>query len=137
MFSRYKEVWYGLAFGIGAVLIDIVMHSRMQGHDVSEELMSLAADMLIYRIAFLAFGGTVGWMLWRHNRREREFRKMQERLEQLAHQASATVTLTYAKLQVVLTRPDTSCSPEAMAALHSMREELQRLRSVVEVSRSD
>lgn len=135
MFSRYKEVWYGLAFGIGAVLIDIVMHGRMQGRDVAEEFAS--PDMLIYRIGFLAFGGTVGWMLWRHNRREREFRKMQDRVEQLAHQASATVTLTYAKLQMVLTRPDATCSPETMTILRSMAEELQRLRHVVEISRSD
>lgn len=137
MMSRYKEIWYGVGFGAGAVAIDVVMHARMRGHDVAEELATLAPDMLVYRIGFLAFGATVGWMLWRHNRREREFRKMQERLEQLAHQASATVTLAYAKLQFVLTRPDTTCSAETIAILHSMGEELQKLRGAVEVNRSD
>lgn len=134
MVGRYKELWYGLGFGAGAVAIDIFMHARMLDRTVAEEVFAFETNMLLYRIAFLGFGGVLGWMLWRHNRREREFRRVQDQLEQLARQVSATVTMTYANLQVVLTRSDMNCSPETITFLHSMRDELQALRQVADAS---
>lgn len=132
MFARYKEIWYGVLFGIGAIGIDLVMHARMQKRDFSEELFAAELETIVYRAMFLAFGVALGWLLWHNSRREREFRKMQDHMARLQGQALAAATLAYAKLQIILTRTDNSSSSETLSVLHAMRDDLLRLKSLVD-----
>ena len=86
MLVRFKEIWYGAFFGIGAVLIDAEMHSSMANRSLSQELGVIGEGMLFYRILFLGFGLFAGWLMWRSNRREREFRAVQNRFHHFQSQ---------------------------------------------------
>ena len=133
MFSRYKELFYGVLFGVGAIAIDLLMHARISKHEFTDEVLDWQPAVLVYRTVFLAFGVALGWLLWRNNRREREFRKMQEHLARLKEQTSASTTLAYSKLQVILMRSDIElAAPETLNLLHAMRDDLKQLKSSVE-----
>lgn len=136
MLARYKEIWYGILFGFGAIGIDLLMHARMQKRSVLEELLDSEPAGLIYRAFFLAFGVALGWLLWRNNTREREFRNMQDDLQRLTRQVSTFVTLSYSKLQIILARSDGASSAETANMLHAMRDDLQRLRGALDAPTS-
>ena len=74
MITRYREVFFGLLFGVAATALDIIMHARMQEHSFAEELIHPDLEMLFYRVLFLAFGLALGVLLWRTNVRQRESR---------------------------------------------------------------
>lgn len=100
MILRYKEVFYGILFGLGAVVIDTVMHSRMLNRGFWEGLTAVNAEMVFYRVLFLVFGSTAGWLLWRSNQRERDFRALENRFSRFRSRLSPLVTMTYSRLQV-------------------------------------
>lgn len=80
MLQKYKEIFYGIVFGLGAAIIDTVMDGRMEGHSFWDELVQ-HRPMLFYRAVFLLFGLVLGWLLWQKNKRERDFRRLAEALK--------------------------------------------------------
>lgn len=132
MFRRFKEIWYGAIFGIGTVLIDVSMHSRMSDRSFLDELMALHGEMVFYRLLFLSFGLALGWFLWRNNRREREFRELQDRFARFQHQLSPLLTVTYSRLQTALTHPEsTLLSSEISKHLQMVHEDIRRLKTMI------
>src|SRR5271166_984780 len=85
MFQKYKEILFGLAFGIGAVVLDTGMDALADGNSVTDEVAE-HPGMLLYRAVFIAFGLALGWLLWKRNRREREYRQMAEMLREIQQQ---------------------------------------------------
>ena len=133
MLVRFKEIWYGAFFGIGAVLIDAEMHSSMANRSRSQELGVIGEVMLFYRILFLGFGLFAGWLMWRSNRREREFRALQNRFHHFQSQLSALATVTYSRLQFALSRVETDTLPKELSdALQAAHEDLRRLKAIVD-----
>ena len=104
MVHRYREVCFGLLFGLAAVVIDIAMHAGMQDRSFTEELIHPEMGMLFYRILFLAFGVALGFLLWKTNKRERESRNLAEALEKLGREIAAPSIIIHTQAQLLLTR---------------------------------
>jgi hypothetical protein len=113
MLQRYKEIFYGLLFGLGASVIDVSMHASMAQQGFWTALLQPQPAMAAYRGSFVAFGLALGWLLWRKNKVERDFRNLLETVEQLRRGISAPAILIHTKLQVLLTRGDFRLPPEA------------------------
>lgn len=62
MWQRYKEVFYGLLFGVGASEIDVSMHASMEQQGFFTELVRPNPAMVAYRVCFIAFGLALGWL---------------------------------------------------------------------------
>jgi hypothetical protein len=128
MFQKYKEILFGLAFGIGAVLIDTGMDAMADGNSLIDEV-GEHPGMLLYRAAFIVLGLALGWLLWQRNRRERAFRQIAETLHRLQRDFGTQALLISTKLQTLLTRDDLHLSDGASQLLHEAylkSQELQR-----------
>lgn len=128
---RYREVLYGVAFGLGACGIDIVMHAQMTNRSLLEELFQPSADMLIYRVLFLALGVGIGMLLWQKNKREREARQLAGLLQTLRHEAGGPVTIIHANAQLLLTRHEAALPLEAGTVLRSIYEQSKKLQTLI------
>ncbi len=130
MFQKYKEIVYGLLFGVGAAVIDTVMHSQMTDRSFWVEFMRPEPAMIFYRVLFLVFGLALGWLLWQKNKRERDFRQLTETLERFHRELCAPAILMHTKLQVLLTRQDFHLSREAEEAVRFAYERSQEIQSL-------
>lgn len=131
MLAKYREVFYGLGFGLGAVAIDVAMHARMEDGEFLVELVHPKPAMLFYRLLFLSFGITLGWLLWQRSQREREFRRVAEILDRFQRDIAGPAVLMHSKLQVLLTHPDCRLSPEAEAIVRFVYETSQEIQSAI------
>src|SRR5712691_10355632 len=113
MLQSYKEVFYGLLFGLGASVIDVFMHASMEQQGFWMELIHPQPVMVAYRVFFIAFGLTLGWLLWRKNKLERDFRSLAETVERFQRGIQQPAYLIHAKLQLFLTRTDLHLPTEA------------------------
>ena len=113
MLQKYKEIFYGILFGLGAGTIDTVMHARMEDTSFWIEMLQPQPAMIFYRVLFILFGVGLGWLLWQKNKRERDFRHLAETVEKFHHDLCAPALLMHTKLQVLLTREDLQLSHEA------------------------
>ncbi len=129
MFQRYKEIFFGLAFGVGAALIDTGMDAAANGNSLLDEVAE-HPGMLLYRAAFIALGLALGWLLWQRNRRERDFRQLTETLRRIQQDWGTQAILLRSTLQTMLTRDDLHLSEGASQLVHQAylrSQELQRL----------
>ena len=113
MLQRYKEVFYGLLFGLGASLIDVFMHASMEQQGFWMELIRPQPIMVAYRVFFIAFGLALGWLLWRKNKVERDFRSLADTVERFQTGIREPAYLIHAKLQLFLMRNDLQLPGEA------------------------
>ncbi|MBI3476369.1 MAG: hypothetical protein HY010_11605 [Acidobacteria bacterium] len=113
MLQKYKEIFYGILFGLGACTIDTVMHARMENTSFWIEMLQPQPAMIFYRALFIFFGVALGWLLWQKNKRERDFRHLAETVEKFHRDLCAPAILMHTKLQVLLTRQDLQLSREA------------------------
>ncbi len=58
MFQKYKEIFYGILFGLGAGIIDTVMHARMENTSFWIEMVQPQPAMIFYRVLFILFGSS-------------------------------------------------------------------------------
>lgn len=130
MLTRYREIFFGLMFGLAAVLIDISMHAGMQGHSFAEELLHPETAMLYYRILFLAFGIVLGFLLWKKNKRERESRDLARAFDELGREIAAPSIIIHTQAQLLLTREHPALPPEAESAVRTIYEQSKRLQSL-------
>lgn len=112
MLQKYKEIFYGILFGLGACTIDTIMHARMENTSFWIEMLQPQPAMIFYRVLFILFGVALGWLLWQKNKRERDFRYLAETVEKFHRDLCAPVLLMHTKLQVLLTRQDLQLSSE-------------------------
>jgi len=66
MLQEYKEIFFGIAFGIGAFVIDTAMDAAAEGTSYFGEL-SAHPTMILYRAVFILLGLALGWLLWQMN----------------------------------------------------------------------
>jgi len=129
MFQKYKEILFGLAFGIGAVVIDISMDAMAGGNSFNDE-MAEHPGMLLYRAVFVVFGLVLGWLLWQNNRREREVRRVAEMLHKLQQECGTQGLLLRSSLQTLLMRDDLRLTDDASRLLeeaYARSQEFQRI----------
>lgn len=92
-FKCYKEIWFGIALGAFAWLVDAVMHTEL-GAEVHAE--SLWAEIfaphptaLIFRFFYLVIAVAFGVFLWRTNWRERQLRALEQAVVAFQRQLDA------------------------------------------------
>ena len=132
MLHRYKEVFYGLLFGMGASVIDVMMHASMEQQGFWMELLRPNPLMLAYRVAFIVFGLLLGWLLWRKNNAERDFRGLAETVERLQREIRQPALLIHAKMQVLLTRNDLHLPPDAEEMVRYAYEQSRKIGALAE-----
>jgi hypothetical protein len=133
MLHRYKEIFFGLAFGIGAVLIDTKMDAIADGNSMMDEVIE-HPGMLLYRAIFIVFGLLLGWLLWQSHRREREVRQTAETLGRIRQECGAQGLLLGSTLQRLLTRDDLHLSEEASRLLQDAYAKSQEFQRIAEQS---
>jgi|SRR6516164_3065371 hypothetical protein len=129
MLQEYKEIFFGIAFGIGAFVIDTAMDAAAEGTSYFGEL-SAHPTMILYRAVFILLGLALGWLLWQKNRREREFRRLREALQKLQRECGTQALLLRSTLQTLLTRDELRLSEDARRLVqnaYQMSQELFRL----------
>jgi hypothetical protein len=131
MFQKYKEIFFGLAFGIGAVLIDTGMDAMADGNSLMDEVAE-HPGMMLYRAAFLVLGLALGWLLWQNNRRERRFRQLAETLHRLQQEIGTQTLLLRATLQTLLIRDDLHLSDGASKLVQEAYQRSQELQRIGE-----
>ncbi len=127
---KFREIVYGGLFGLGAAAIDIVMHARMHGQELVDEILHPGPGMAFYRVLYVAFGFILGWALWRRNRTERRFRQLLKRLCDTIDLFEGHATVVYANAQSLLMQ-ETSKPPEnATASAGNLYEHMQKIRTL-------
>lgn len=125
MLKRYREIFYGFLFGIGAACIDMFTDAKMQG----KQFWDVSAGMTLYRMLFVLFGCILGWLLWRKNQRERQFRSLLAAMEKLRGQIGPPAVMIHAHTQSLLAKPGPRLPPDTEAVLRAIYEESQKLQS--------
>lgn len=115
--TTYKEIVFGVLFGVGASLIDVAMHVSMGHGEWFAELTHPSPIMAVYRVLFLLLGTGLGVLLWQRNRKERDFRQLSASLEGLRRDIAAPSILVHTNLQLLLTGYEGQLPPEASRLL--------------------
>ncbi len=136
MFQKYKEVYFGLAFGIGAFLIDTAMDASAAGNSLLNEIAE-HPGMLAYRAIFILLGLGLGWALWQRNRRERQFRQIAETLRQVQQECGNQGLLLHSTLQILLTRSDLHLSEEASRLVQEAYQRSQEFQRIAALKTPD
>jgi|HubBroStandDraft_6_1064221.scaffolds.fasta_scaffold01145_3 hypothetical protein len=131
MFQKYKEIIFGLAFGIGAVILDTAMDAIADGNSLADEVAE-QPGMMVYRAVFIVFGLALGWVLWQRNRRERAYRQMAETLRKMQEELAKQTLLLRATLQNLLIRDDLHLSGAASQLMQEAYQEAQELQKIAE-----
>jgi hypothetical protein len=129
MASDYKEIVYGIVFGIAAAVLDTALDARGEGQSLTGEVGGHPA-MMIYRLLFVLLGFFIGWLLWRNNRRERQFRSLVEQIRHFYHAYESQALVLHTNLQLLLTK-NLKLSPEDEALLRSTYEKSCDLQASV------
>jgi hypothetical protein len=129
MLQKYKEITYGVAFGMGAAIMDTALDAHMEDQRFWSELVG-RPTMLLYRCLFLVFGLILGWLLWQKNKRERDFRHLTETLKRFHEEYRKNAVLMHVKLQVILTKKDLHLSREAEELIQYVYQRSQELQAL-------
>lgn len=127
MHKSHREIFYGLLFGVGAALLDMLIDAVVQGR----EFLDVPTVMIFYRLLFVLFGLLLGWLLWRKNTSEREFRSLEDQVQALRHRIGAPTTVIHTQAQFLLLGRDAAqLSPEVQSVVRTIYEQSQKLQSI-------
>lgn len=126
MLKRHREIFYGLLFGVGAALLDTLIDAIAQ----DKAFWDVPTGMILYRLLFILFGLVLGWLLWRKNTSEREFRSLQDQLQELRQKIGAPTTVIHTQAQLLLGRDASQLSPEVQSLVRIIYEQSQKLQSI-------
>ena len=126
MQKSHREIFYGLLFGVGAALLDTLIDAVVQ----DKGFLDIPTLMIFYRLLFVLFGLLLGWLLWRKNTSEREFRSLQDQVQELRHKIGAPTTVIYTQAQLLLGRDAAQLSPQIQSVVRTIYEQSQKLQSI-------
>ena len=129
MLRDYKEIIYGIVFGIAAAVLDTALDAQGERQSFTGEIGG-HPGMMIYRFLFVLLGFFIGWLLWRNSRRERQFRSLEDQVRQFCHAYEAQAVVLHTNLQLLLTK-NLKLSPEDEALLRSTYEKSRDLQASV------
>lgn len=130
MLRRYKEIFYGLIFGLGAACIDTFVDASTQ----HRAFWDFGLGMLLYRALFVFFGFTLGWLLWRNNQSEREFRSLIAAVQKLQANIGPPTVIIHAQTQLLLTKSGATLPPQIEEIVRSIHEQSMKLQSLAKDS---
>jgi hypothetical protein len=129
--TTYKEIVFGVLFGVGASLIDVAMHVSMTDGEWFTELTHPSPIMAVYRVLFLLLGVGLGVLLWQRNRNEREFRRLAASIDGLRRSIAAPSILVHTNLQLILTRYEGQLPSDALQFLSTAYESSRAIQRVL------
>ena len=132
MLKKYKEFFFGLAFGIVANVLDTGVDALSNGNSLGDEVVERPAVML-YRAVFILLGLAFGWLLWKANRRERQYRQLTETLDRIQRECEQHTLLLRATLQNLLIRNDLHLSEAASQLLRQAYQQTQEFQRIAEL----
>ena len=130
MLRRYKEILYGLIFGLGAAFIDTFVDASTE----HKAFWDFGLGMLLYRGLFVLYGFILGWLLWRNNQSERESRSLIAAMQKLQSDIGPAAVVIHAQTQLLLARSGTPLPPEIEVIVRSIYEQSLRLQSIAKDS---
>lgn len=130
MLRHYKEIMYGLIFGLGAACIDTFVDATTE----HRAFWHFGLGMLLYRSLFVLFGFMLGWLLWRNSQSERESRSLTAAIQKLQHDIGPPAVIIHAQTQLLLTKPGASLPPDVEVIVRSIHEQSLRLQSITKDS---
>jgi hypothetical protein len=130
MLKQYKEIFYGLIFGLGAACIDTFVDATME----HKAFWDFGAGMFLYRGLFVLFGFILGWLLWRNNQSERESRSLIAAIQKLQHDIGPPAVIIHAQTQLLLTKSGAPLPPEIEVIVRSIHEQSLKLQSIAKDS---
>ena len=130
MLRHYKEIFYGLIFGLGAAFIDTFVDAGTQ----HTAFWNFGLGMFLYRGLFVLYGFILGWLLWRNNQSERESRSLIAAMEKLQSDIGPATVIIHAQTQLLLTRSGTPLPPEIELVVRSIHEQSLKLQSIAKDS---
>lgn len=123
----HREIVYGLLFGVGAALLDMLIDAVVQNRPYWD----VPVVMIFYRLLFILFGLFLGWLLWRKNTSERKFRSLEDQVQELRHRIGAPTTVIYTQAQLLLVGRDAGqLSPQVQSVVRTIYEQSQKLQSI-------
>lgn len=125
---EFREIAFGGLFGLGATAIDIVMHARMHGQELVDQILHPGPGMAFYRALNVAFGLILGWVLWRRNKKERRFRLLLKQLCDTVDLFDGHATVVYANAQWLLMQEPSKLPEDATASVGKLQEHMQKIR---------
>jgi hypothetical protein len=126
--TSYKEIFYGIAFGLGAAALDTLIDARQAEESFFTGITS-HPGMLLYRMLFVVYGLLLGWLLWKNNQRERDLRSAMEQLRKFHREYEAQGIVLHANLQMLLTK-DLHLPAEAEALLRNAYEKSREMQAL-------
>ena len=130
MLRHYKEIFYGLLFGLGAACIDTFVDAITE----HKAFWDFGLGMLLYRGLFIVFGFILGWLLWRNNQSEREFRLVIASIQKLQSDIGPPTVIIHAQTQLLLTKLGDPLPPEIEPIVRSIHEQSLKLQSIAKDS---
>jgi len=130
MLRHYKEIIYGLIFGLGAAAIDTFVDAATE----HKAFWDFGPGMLLYRGLFVLLGFLLGWLLWRNNQSEREFRSLTAAIQKLQHEIGPPAVIIHAQTQLLLTKPGAPLPPDIEVMVRSIHEQSLKLQSIAKDS---
>ena len=127
MWKHYKEIFYGLIFGLGAAGIDTFVDAITE----HKAFWDFGFGMLLYRCLFVLLGFILGWLLWRNNQSEREFRALIGSIQKLQSDIGPPAVIIHAQTQLLLTKSGDKLPPEIEPLVRSIHEQSLKLQSTV------
>ena len=127
MFRHYKEIFYGLIFGLGAAFIDTFVDASTE----HKAFWDFSLGMFLYRGLFVLYGFILGWLLWRNNQGERQMRSLIEAIQKLQSSIDPPTVIIHAQTQLLLTKPGAPLPPDIEVVVRSIHEQSLKLQSIV------
>lgn len=128
MLSNYKEIVYGIAFGLGAAMLDTLIDTRATGQSFMDGLWS-HPGMIAYRGLFVLYGFLLGWLLWTNSKREHALEQLMENIKSFHQQYEAQAVMLHTNLQLLLTK-NLQLPPEADALVRATYEKSRDLQAL-------
>ena len=129
MQTSYKELFYGIAFGVGAAALDTLIDARGAGESFFSGF-THHPSMILYRGLFVIYGVILGGLLWKNNQRERDVRMLMDSLRHLHQQYEAQAVVIHTNLQLLLTK-GLPLPQEAESLLRKTYDESRDLQGVI------
>jgi H+/Cl- antiporter ClcA len=128
MLSNYKEIVYGIAFGVGAAMLDTLIDTRASGESFMSALGS-HPGMILYRGLFVLYGLLLGWLAWKNRAREHALEQLMENVRRFHQQYEAQAVMLHTNLQLLLTK-NLQLPPDADALVRATYEKSRDLQAL-------
>jgi len=126
--SNYREIVYGVAFGVGAAALDTAIDAGTAGHGFFAEI-GTHPGMILYRSLFVLYGFLLGWLLWRNHKRERQLEELIKKVRHFHQEYEAQAVVLHTNLQLLLTK-NLQLPPDADALVRNTYEKSRVLQSL-------